>query len=179
MDESAQCIYRNDGVIWCSLSERTGELDYESLGGSRFAEVNADENATGPLLGYHLSDVLHTTLIFCSICKISAIFILHIHLAEGTYAATNPSDFPLHLSSNGSFMYWETLIREAKGLTGKRCWMSGWEERRLWCGFVNCTLQRKSVFFFSYYYEIFFPIPAQRKLCQLWINSVTLSTHWV
>lgn len=105
--------------------------------------------------GYSLSDALHTTSIFCSICKISAIFILHVHLGEGIYVATNPTDFPLHLSSNGSFMYWERLIKVANGLTGKRCWISGWDQRRKswkkWCGYINCTLQRKSVFFFFYF----------------------------
>lgn len=61
MDEVAQCIYRNDGVIWRSLSECTGEPYYESLGGFWLAEDNADENVTGPLLGtvYQMHYTLH------------------------------------------------------------------------------------------------------------------------
>lgn len=147
MDEAAQCIYRNDGVIWHSLSECTGEPDYESLGGFWLAEDNADENVTGPLLGtvYQMHYTLHQYSVqYAKYLQ----YLFCASIWEKAHAATNPTDFPLHLSSNGSFMYWETLIKEA----GKRRWMSGWDERRKgwkkWCGYVSCTLQRKSVFFF-------------------------------
>lgn len=76
MDGTAQCIYKNDGITRRSLSECTGEPDYESLGASLFVEDLADENVTGPLLGSVYQIALHTTPIFCSVCKLSAIFIL-------------------------------------------------------------------------------------------------------